>query len=180
MLTSLLFTIAALAALLLWRGFNGSRRNLPRVGEPAPDFQLPDQHGTLRSSAEFRGRWLVLYFYPRDETPGCIEQAVRFRDAVATLERHGAVVCGVSVDDSTSHAAFAAKYKLQFTLLADRDGTTAARYGSLVNFGVLKFARRNTFLIDPQGRIAKVRLGVSASKNAAEVAEDLRAAGASA
>lgn len=176
MLTLLLIAMAAVAALLLWRGFNGSKRNLPRVGEPAPDFQLPDQHGARRSSAEFRGQWLVLYFYPKDETPGCIEQAVRFRDAVATLEKQGAVVCGVSVDDSTSHAAFAAKHQLQFTLLADRDGATAARYGSLVNLGWLRFARRNTFLIDPQGRIAKVRLGVSASKNAADVAEDLRAA----
>jgi peroxiredoxin Q/BCP len=129
----------------------------------------------VRSNAEFRGKWLVLYFYPKDETPGCIEQALRFRDSMKALEAQGAAVCGVSVDDSTSHAAFASKYKLTFPLLADRGGATAARYGSLVNLGFVKFAKRNTFLIDPEGRIAKLRLGVSASKNADDVASDLQA-----
>lgn len=175
MLTWLLTAAAIVAALLLWRGFNSTKRNLPRVGDPAPEFRLPDQHGTARSDAEFRGKWLVLYFYPKDETPGCIEQALRFRDSMAVLEAQGAAVCGVSVDDSTSHAAFARKHKLPFPLLADRDGATAARYGSLRNFGFVKFAKRNTFLIDPEGRIAKVRLGVSPSKNAADVASDLQA-----
>lgn len=174
MLTGLIVAAALVAAMLLWRGYAGSKRRLPRVGAPAPSFSLPDQHGAIRTSAEFRGKWLVLYFYPRDETPGCIEQAVRFRDAMAVLERHGATVCGVSVDDSTSHAAFAAKYKLAFTLLADRGGAVAARYGSLMNLGFLKFARRNTFLIDPEGRIAKVWLGVSPTRNASDVGAELK------
>ncbi len=89
------------------------------------------------------------------------------------IEAAGAAVCGVSVDDSASHAAFARKYNLPFPLLADRAGSTASRYGSLRDFGVLKFARRNTFLIDPAGKVAKVYLGVNASRNAADVVNDL-------
>jgi peroxiredoxin Q/BCP len=116
----------------------------------------------------------VLYFYPRDDTPGCVEQAMRFRNAMRDLESLGATVCGVSVDDSASHAAFAVKYNLPFALLADRDGEVAARYGSLRNFGVLKIAKRNTFLVDPQGKVAKVYVGVNAGRNAQEVSDDLK------
>ena len=90
------------------------------------------------------------------------------------IEALGAAVCGVSVDDSESHAAFARKYNLPFALLADRHGEIAARYGSLRNFGVVKFAKRNTFVIDPQGRIAKVYLGVSPARNAQDVTADLK------
>jgi len=174
MITWLLIALALVAASLLWRSTAYANRNLPRVGSPAPDFELPDQNGDLRSNRDFRGRWLVLYFYPKDDTPGCIEQALRFRDSIAALEAQGAAVCGVSVDDSASHAAFARKYNLPFALLADRDGTVAARYGSLRNFRIARFARRNTFLIDPGGRIVKVRLGVNPSTNAADVAADLK------
>ena len=117
----------------------------------------------------------MLYFYPRDDTPGCAEQAMRFRNAMRDLESLGAAVCGVSVDDSASHAKFAVKYNLPFALLADRDGVVAARYGSLRNLGVLKFARRNTFLVDPQGKVAKVYVGVNAGRNAQEVSDDLKA-----
>ena len=159
---------AVLAAALLARRVAGGKA--PRAGDPAPDFSLPDQHGALRTSAEFRGRWLILYFYPRDDTPGCVEQALRFRDAMAGLEAQGAVLCGVSVDDSGSHAAFARKYRLAFPLLADVGGATAARFGSLWNFGVVKLARRNTFLIDPHGRIARVWLGARPARNPAVVA----------
>ena len=161
-------------ALLLWRMSAFANGNLPKAGNPAPGFDLPDQNGKLRASSEFRGKWLVLYFYPRDDTPGCTEQAARFRDAMRALEALGAAVCGVSVDDSASHAAFARKYNLPFALLADRDAGIAARYGSLFNLGVLKFAKRNTFLVDPQGKIAKVYLGVNPARNTEEVTEDLK------
>ena len=161
-------------ALLLWRITAHANRNLPRPGDNAPDFSLPDQHGKVRTSAEFRGKWLVLYFYPRDDTPGCTEQAARFRDALRELDAAGAAVCGVSVDDSASHAAFALKYNLPFALLADKRGETAMRYGSLRDFGFLKFAKRNTFLIDPAGKIGKVYLGVNPARNTQEVANDLQ------
>ena len=146
----------------------------PKPGDAAPPFTLPDQNGRMRSLEEFRGRSLVLYFYPRDDTPGCSEQAMRFRNVMRDLEALGAHVCGVSVDDSASHAAFAIKYKLPFTLLADAKGTVAARYGSLRNLGLVKFARRNTFLIDAEGKVAKVYLGVNAGRNAGEVLADLK------
>jgi peroxiredoxin Q/BCP len=161
-------------AVLLWRSNANISRNLPRAGDPAPTFVLPDQNGAPRALDEFRGKWLVLYFYPRDDTPGCTEQAGRYRDAMRELEGFGATVAGVSVDDSDSHAEFSRKYKLPFALLADRGGKTAARYGSLRNFGVMKFAKRNTFLVDPQGKIAKVYLGVNAARNTHEVTEDLQ------
>ena len=99
---------------------------------------------------------------------------MRFRDAMRDLEALGAAVCGVSVDDSESHAAFAVKYKLTFPLLADVTGAVAKRYGSLRNFGFMRFAKRNTFLIDAQGRVEKVYLGVSAGRNAGEIVADLR------
>jgi peroxiredoxin Q/BCP len=149
-------------------------RRLPAPGQTAPDFSLPDQNGKLRTLDEFRGRWLVLYFYPHDDTPGCTEQAMRFRNTMRDFEKLGATVCGVSVDDSASHAAFARKYNLSFALLADRSGEVAARYGSLRRFGPIKFARRNTFLVDPEGAISTVYVGVNAAKNAADVSDTLK------
>src|SRR5476649_604372 len=174
MLKWLLIAFVVGVALLLWRMTAHANRNLPKAGDTAPDFKLPDQNGTLRARDEFRGKWLVLYFYPRDDTPGCTEQAARFRDAMRELESIGATVCGISVDDSESHAAFARKYNLPFALLADRDGGTATRYGSLRDFGLLKFAKRNTFLIDPQGKVTKVYLGVNPARNTEDVAQDLK------
>jgi peroxiredoxin Q/BCP len=169
----ILLAIALLAGVFLWRINANIARNLPRIGDVAPGFDLPDQNGNARTLEEFRGRSLALYFYPRDDTPGCAEQAMRFRNSMREIEALGAVVCGVSVDSSESHAAFARKYQLPFTLLADRNGEVAARYGSLRTLGVIKLARRNTFLIDPGGRIAKVYVGVSAGRNAGEIIADL-------
>jgi len=161
-------------ALLLWRLTAFANRNLPKAGGVAPDFSLPDQNGAMRTSGEFRGKWLVLYFYPRDDTPGCTEQAARYRDAMRELDAAGGAVCGVSVDDSDSHAAFARKFNLPFALLADRKGETAARYGSLRDLGLMKFAKRNTFLIDPAGNVAKVYLGVNPARNTTDVVNDLK------
>ncbi|HUL41929.1 MAG TPA: peroxiredoxin [Burkholderiales bacterium] len=146
----------------------------PKAGEPAPDFSLPDQNGTVHSLRDFSGKWLVLYFYPKDDTPGCTQQACTFRDDLQQLTAMGAQVVGVSVDDSASHAAFARKYHLPFPLLADKNGDTAKRYGSILNLGIIKFAKRNTFLISPQGKIAKVYLSADTSRNSKQVIEDLK------
>lgn len=170
----IIFGVAAAAVALLWHMNAKIARNLPRVGDTAPSFSLPDQNGAVRTLEEFRGKALALYFYPRDDTPGCAEQAMRFRNSMREIEALGAVVCGVSVDSADSHAAFARKYKLPFTLLADRGGEVAARYGSLLNLGVVRFARRNTFLIDPQGKVSRVYTGVNAGRNAQQVSEDLK------
>ncbi|MBA2351032.1 MAG: peroxiredoxin [Pseudomonadota bacterium] len=158
---------------LVWRGL-AHAGVIPEVGQPAPQFMLPDQHGKTRSLEEFAGKWLVLYFYPKDDTPGCTEQACKFRDDLQQLTAMGAEVVGVSVDTSASHAEFAKKYSLPFPLLADENGEVARRYGSVTNLYVAKFAKRNTFLIDPQGRIARVYLKADTSRNSAQVIDDLK------
>ncbi|GAB4123757.1 MAG: thioredoxin-dependent thiol peroxidase [Sideroxydans sp.] len=147
---------------------------LPKVGEAAPDFNLPDQHGISHQLKDFVGKWLVLYFYPKDDTPGCTQEACTFRDDLSKLSRLGAQVVGISVDDGASHAEFAKKYHLPFPLLADTRGEVAARYGALMDWGVFKIARRYTFLIDPQGRVAKVYLKVETSRHSTEIIEDLQ------
>lgn len=169
-----------IALLVLVAGIGGgyyllkpSRQVALQVGQQAPDFTLTDQSGQTRSLADFKGKWLALYFYPKDDTPGCTRQACAFRDDHAKLQALGAEVVGVSVDTVQSHADFADKFSLTFPLLADNATQTATRYRSLVNLGVIKFARRNTFLIDPGGKIAKVYLSASARRNAGEVAADL-------
>ena len=147
---------------------------VPQVGEAAPDFNLPDQNGQMRTLKEFSGKWLVLYFYPKNDTPGCTQEACAFRDDLHQISDLGAQVVGVSVDDSDSHAAFAKKYHLPFPLLADSKGAVAASYGALMNLGFMKFARRYTFLIDPQGNIGKVYLSVETSRHSKEIIEDLQ------
>ena len=147
---------------------------VPAVGSMAPTFTLPDQNGQARRLEDWRGKWVVLYFYPKNDTPGCTEEACSFRDDLAQLTALGAQVVGVSVDDSASHAAFARKYKLPFPLLADADGAVAARYGALSDWKVARFARRYTFLIDAQGKIAKTYLKVDTSRHSAEIVADLR------
>ena len=162
------------AGLYLWWINARIGAKLPQVGAAAPGFSLPDQNAKPRTLEEFAGKWLVLYFYPRDDTPGCTEQAMRFRNLMRDIEALGAQVCGVSVDSSASHAAFARKYNLPFALLADRTGEVASRYGSLREFGVIRVAKRNTFLIDPAGKVSKVYVGVNAGRNAEDVSEDLK------
>jgi peroxiredoxin Q/BCP len=147
--------------------------DLPAQGQAAPAFNLPDQSGTLHTLQQYAGRWVVLYFYPKDDTPGCTQQACAFRDDLRKLTALGAQVIGVSVDDTASHAKFAAKYHLPFPLLADKDGAVATRYGALRNFGVVKFAKRYTFLIDPQGKIARTYLKVDTSRHSEEIISDL-------
>jgi peroxiredoxin Q/BCP len=147
---------------------------LPKVGEAAPDFELPDQNGVKHTLQGYAGKWLVLYFYPKDDTPGCTQEACAFRDDLHKLAALGAQVVGISVDDSNSHAEFAKKYHLPFPLLADQSAEVAARYGALRNLGFFKIARRYTFLIDPQGKLAKVYLKVETSRHSKEIIEDLK------
>ncbi|HWI15972.1 MAG TPA: peroxiredoxin [Burkholderiales bacterium] len=168
----LILAAAAAAAWLGWRIVRRSGR-VPGIGEPAPEFALPDQAGVVRHSGEFRGRWLALYFYPRDDTPGCRRQAACFRDAHEALAEAGITVCGVSLDDAASHARFAAKYALPYTLLADTQGRVARQYGSLFDASFVRFARRNTFLIDPAGRIAAVHKGVTPAASADQLLSDI-------
>lgn len=145
------------------------------VGDPAPDFTLPDQQGEPRSLSDYRGDWLVLYFYPKDDTPGCTTEACSFRDNINRLIAQNAVVLGVSMDTVESHAAFAAEHELPFPLLADPDGEVVARYGALSDFMVVKFAKRQTFIIDPEGRIATIYRKVDPDEHVRDVLDDLKA-----
>jgi peroxiredoxin Q/BCP len=146
---------------------------VPAVGSVAPAFTLSDQGGRDVSLDSLRGRWLVLYFYPKNDTPGCTEEACSFRDDMAQLTALGAQIVGVSIASAASNADFARKYHLPFTLLADQDGDVARRYGAYADWFVARFARRYTFLIDPQGKIAKSYLKVDTSKHSAEIIADL-------
>ncbi len=145
-----------------------------KVGDDAPTFSLPDSLGNQVSLNDYKSKWVVLYFYPKDDTPGCTKEACQFRDDFKMLETLGAKVIGVSVDDSFSHKKFAEKYNLPFPLLSDASGEVADRYGALNNFLVIKLAKRYTYLINPQGKIAKIYLSVDTSKHSQEIIEDLK------
>lgn len=146
----------------------------PVPGAFAPTFALPDQSGKERRLEEWRGRWVVLYFYPKDDTPGCTTEAQAFRDQQGAFSGLRAEVVGISVDDPASHRAFAEKHGLRYALLADVGGSVSRRYGALTDLGVLKFAKRHTFLLDPDGRVAKVYQKVEADRHAGEVIGDLK------
>lgn len=166
-----LLLILLLAAWLGWRAWQTGP--LPAPGSCAPDFSLPDQHGARHSLADHAGRWLVLYFYPRNDTPVCTREACAFRDGLAELQSAGAAVVGVSVATQASHARFAAKHHLGFPLLADAEGRVARLYGSLVDWKILRFARRNTFLIDPQGKVQRIFTRVDPARHAEEILAEL-------
>lgn len=146
-----------------------SARTLPIAGTAAPDFSLTSQDGTPVSLKDYRGKWVALYFYPKDLTPGCTLEAHNFNRDQSEFARRNAVVLGISVDSADSHKRFCSKEGLNFKLLADTSHAVSRQYGSLINFGVTQIASRNTFLIDPEGRIAKVFAGVNPARHSAEV-----------
>ena len=145
-----------------------------KPGDDAPNFSLPDNQGRQVNLNDFKGKWVVLYFYPKDDTPGCTTEACHFRDDFKLLENLGAQVIGMSIDDSFSHKKFAEKYNLPFPLLSDASGEVASLYGALNNFLVIKLAKRYTYLINPHGKIAKIYLSVDTSKHSQEIIEDLK------
>ena len=165
--------IAAIVCGLFGTGAPATR--VLSTGDLAPEFELRDQHGEIRRLTDSRGCWTVLYFYPRDDTPGCTREACSFRDSIETLWNLEVELFGVSTDSVESHVAFARKYDLPFPLLSDPDGATAKAYGAYRNLGVLRFARRQTFLVDPTGRIARIYRSVDARRHGAQVIADLKA-----
>lgn len=148
--------------------------DIPKAGQAAPGFKLPDQTGKFHALADYAGQYVILYFYPKDDTPGCTKEACSFRDDLRQLEKLGAKVIGVSVDDTDSHAKFAQKHHLPFPLLADKGGEVADNYGALTNLGLIKIAKRYTFLIAPDGKLAKVYLSVDTSRHSQEIIDDLK------
>lgn len=145
------------------------------VGSVAPAFSLNDAKHESHQLSDYKGKWVVLYFYPKDDTPGCTKEACQFRDDLAKLTKLGAQVIGISVDNSASHAQFAEKYHLPFPLLADEEGKVAEQYNSLIKLGVTKMAKRHTFLINPDGIIQKIYTTVDTQKHSSEIIADLEA-----
>ncbi|MBS13089.1 MAG: thioredoxin-dependent thiol peroxidase [Gemmatimonadetes bacterium] len=147
-------------------------------GDKVPAFKLPDQEGTVHELKEYEGKWVVIYFYPKDNTPGCTKEACNFRDNIKPIEKLGAEVIGVSTDSVKKHSNFVAKYDLPFTLLADEEQKMVNDYGV---WGLKKFmgreymgTNRMTFIVDPKGKIAKVYPKVKAATHGEEVLEDLK------
>jgi len=148
---------------------------VPAVGAPAPAFHLQDQAGAWHDAGDYRGHWLVLYFYPKDDTPGCTTQACEFRDNIFAFRKLDAAVVGISVDDVASHKAFAEEHSLPFTLLADPTKQTAEAYGVLHSvLGLMEIAARETFIIDPRGRVAKHYASVDPKGHSQAVLSDLK------
>ena len=145
----------------------------PQVGQMAPNFTLPSQDGSKISLNDFRGKWVVLYFYPKDGTSGCTLEAHNFQRDIQKYQALNAEIVGVSVDTSDSHKQFCAKQDLHFKLLADTEKKVSEAYDSLMM--IVHFSSRNTFLIAPDGKIAKVWLGVSPAKHSEEVLAALTA-----
>ena len=146
----------------------------PKVGSFAPEFDLLDQNNKQQRLKDYSGKWVVLYFYPKDDTPGCTKEACNFRDDYFRIRGLGAVVMGVSLDDVSSHQEFAEKYHLPFSLLSDSKKVVAEAYNVLRGFGPVSYASRQTFIIDPEGKIAKHYETVNPRQHATEIVNDLK------
>ncbi len=142
---------------------------VPAEGQAAPTFTLPSQDGSPISLASYRGKWVVLYFYPKDMTTGCTIEAHNFQNALSQFEAKNAVILGVSVDSTDSHQQFCTKDGLTFHLLSDTEHKVVGAYGSLADHNGTVMANRNTFLIDPKGNIAKVWVKVNPATAASDV-----------
>ena len=163
-----------LAALVLWCG--GAFAAGPTLDTTAPNFRLQDQNGAWHTLEQYRGKWVALYFYPKDQTPGCTTQACDFRDNIFAFRDAGAVILGISVDTVASHKEFAEKHGLPFRILADSSKQTATDYGVLTRlFGIMAVAKRETFLIDPQGRVASHYFDVKPEGHSIVVITDIKA-----
>jgi peroxiredoxin Q/BCP len=168
-LVALAATLAFAVSLVGLRAAHAADDALPAVGQLAPTFTLPSQDGSHIALESFRGKWVVLYFYPKDMTPGCTIEAHNFQRDLSRFEGENAVILGVSVDSPDSHRQFCTKEGLTFRLLADPDHKVVEAYGSLGNFMGVRIANRNTFLIDPRGKVVKVWTKVNPSHHSEEV-----------
>ena len=171
----LFFVACTICLLSLPAIFAAETTKQPAAGTAAPEFSLTTGDGSQVSLKDFRGKWVVLYFYPKDFTGGCTLEAKNFQRDLTKYQETGAVILGVSVDSAQSHKDFCAKEGLSFKLLADPDGKTAVQYGSTMEHQGAKMAARNTFLINPKGEIAKVYTGVQPAEHSEQVLKDLAA-----
>jgi peroxiredoxin Q/BCP len=165
--------VTVIFALVMLSMFNSANADNLKLGDTAPSFELQDQTGVFHKSEQYHGQWLVLYFYPKDDTPGCTTEACAFRDEYKVIIEQNTQVIGISVDSVESHAEFAGKYNLPFPLLADKGGIVAKQYQSLASMGPIKFAKRHSFIIDPEGKIRKIYRSVSPSRHSQQIISDL-------
>ena len=142
---------------------------VPAAGTAAPTFKLTTNEGNQASLSDFKGKWVVLYFYPKDFTSGCTLEAHNFQRDLSKYKAMHAVILGVSVDTAESHKSFCAKEGLNFKLLSDADAKVSEQYGSIMEYNGMKLSARNTFIIDPKGKIAKVFVKVSPAGHSDEV-----------
>lgn len=161
--------------ILLVMLFSSSTHAEIKQGAPAPVFELVDQYNKTHTLSDYRGKWVVLYFYPKDDTPGCTTEACNFRDDIFKLRGLNAEVIGISVDNTESHAKFAEKHGLPFPLLSDGDTKVAKSYGSLMSLGPIKIAKRHSFIINPEGNVAKVYRDVKPAEHSDQIIRDLKA-----
>ena len=167
----ILSAIIALGTFTLMAAAESSKQ--PAAGTPAPDFSLTTGDGSQVSLKDYRGKWVVLYFYPKDFTSGCTMEARNFQRDLAKYEQAGAIVLGVSVDTAQSHKDFCTKEGLNFKLLADPDAKVSTEYGSVMDYKGTTLAARNTFIVNPKGEIAKVYTGVKPANHSEQVLKDL-------
>ena len=146
------------------------------VGQSAPDFKLQDQKGQWHTLSQYKGKWIVLYFYPKDNTAGCTQEANQFKSLYPQFLKSNAVVLGVSLDDIASHQKFSQKLGLPFPILADEKGELAGKFGIVRNLGITKIAKRESFLINPQGAIMYHYTSVNTQTHADQVLKDLKEA----
>ena len=166
--------LAAIAGLLTISVMQAAEtQKQPAAGSPAPDFSLATSDGSQVSLKDYKGKWVVLYFYPKDMTSGCTIEAKNFQRDLSKYEQAGVTVLGVSVDSPDSHKQFCVKEGLTFKLLADPGGKVAAEYGSTMEYQGQKMAARNTFVIGPDGKIAKVYTGVKPAEHSEQLLKDL-------
>jgi len=171
-------TVAAVCTVLVaaFASFSsiGMANDQVTTGDAAPEFELSDQNGQLHSLEDYRDQWVVLYFYPKDETPGCTTEACEFRDNIFAYKDLNAQILGVSLDDAASHKAFAENHDLPFPLLADVEGNTSTAYGVKTRMFGMTVAKRQTFIIGPDGTIAKHYEKVKPAEHSEQVLADLR------
>ena len=172
--------VATLALILASLSFTsiGIANDQLAIGSPAPEFELPDQSGQLHSLEDYRSQWVVLYFYPKDETPGCTTEACEFRDNIFAFRDLNAQILGVSLDDIDSHKEFAENHDLPFPLLADVEGQISSAYGVKTRMFGMTVAKRQTFIIGPDGSIAKHYEKVKPEEHSKQVLIDLKELGA--
>ena len=162
----IVLALTIIAAVIAFTAFAAP---VPEVGTMAPEFTLPSQDGSPVSLADYKGKWVVLYFYPKDMTTGCTIEAHNFEKDQPEFSKRNAVVLGVSVDSVDSHKQFCTKEGLNFKLLADTDAKVSDQYGSVMEYNGAKLSARNTFIIDPQGKVVKVFEKVKVAAHSEEV-----------